>query len=52
MKKFDVVVGFTGSEVERAALATTVFPVEPRFERRFEQKLIKDLPGSAITLTR
>ena len=39
MNKFNAIPGFTGSELERAALASHINPVETAFERTIKHKL-------------
>lgn len=43
MTKFYPVPGFAGSEIERATMASGIFPVETAFERTLKRQLAKGL---------
>lgn len=43
MTEFNPVPGFTGSEIERATMASGTFPVETAAERTIKQQLAKGL---------
>lgn len=50
MTKFGIIPGFTGSEIERAALAGGVFPTETAVERTIKKQLAKSLNRLACYL--
>ena len=50
MKRFETVVGYTGSEVERAALATNIQPVETRLEALVKREVAKVLARVAKSI--
>ena len=43
MTKFGTIPGFTGSEIERAALSGSIFPTETAVERTIKKQLAKSL---------
>ncbi len=43
MKIFNPVPGFTGSEIERATMASGIFPTETAIERSVKRQLAKGL---------
>lgn len=43
MPKFNPVPGFTGSEIERATMASGIFPAEKAVERTIKRQLAKGL---------
>lgn len=43
MKKFETFAGFTGSEMERAAMVSNVFPTESVLERAIKHRIAKVL---------
>ena len=47
MTKFETFVGFTGSEMERAAMVSNVFPSESALERVVKQRIARILTRMA-----
>jgi len=43
MKNYEAIVGFTGSELERASLMTGIMPRESRFEALVRREIAKGL---------
>lgn len=43
MKKFETIIGVTGSEIERAAMISGIVPQESRFEALVKREVAKGL---------